>query len=150
MAIIPTYVDMYGFARPEWKTLEQFHIFTKTTLAGKVLDLVFLSGYTWFDFGSSDENWVNESLIISFKDLLWSDTPEVQVVPVVSLGSMENIQTDETETIGWGILSTKVDLIPAAPTSKTIQLTSGITVRGTDSHLKSVTYYVTAMGSIGK
>jgi hypothetical protein len=147
----PQFVSKIGAYSWEWKKNEQFFIRTKTNPSpNHTFDLVFMSGYLAFDFGSSDTDWVSDSLVFAFKDIKWVNKPAVKVVPVVSLGSISNIQTDDTETIGWGIDSTHVDLIPDTPGSSSviIQLTSSIAVRGVDTHLSRATYYVAAMGLI--
>ena len=150
MTVTPVFITNVG-SKKEWKANENFHIYSKTTdSAGKTWDLVFLSGYLAFDFGTLDEEWLHDSLIFSFNDLRWYAEPLVQVVPVVSLATVSNIDSGTAETIGWGVQSTKVGLIPGPTGSKILQLTCDIVVRGVDSHLEYVTYYVTAMGRIHK
>jgi len=119
-------------------------------------DLVFFSGVVYFDYGTMEHDWVYEPVILSFDDLKWFHTdashPKVQVAPVVSLGAISNIQTHDTETIGWGVNSVDAKLVPGLPGASwdKIQLTCSLAVEGLDTHLERLTYYVTAIGDLAK
>jgi hypothetical protein len=153
---IAKYVSPHGGIKPTWIADEQFHIYTKTKdSAGNSLDLVFLSGNLSFDIESLENteewnNWHNETLIFSFDDLKWFATPVVQVAPVVSLGTISNLDTDDTESIGWGIIKTTVNFNDGPAGSKKIMISCDTAVRGLHSYLSGATYFVAAMGRIHK
>src|SRR4030095_11486758 len=149
------YITKDGSPKQEWKLNENFHIFTKTTdNTGKTRDLVYLSGIVYFDYGTLDNEWIPDTVIIQFKDLRWFQAPHpaVQVAPVVSLGAISNIETNESETMGWGVNSVQAELVQPLPEAhyNVIQLKCNVAVRGLNTHLERLTYFVVAIGDIQK
>jgi len=151
------FITKDGSPKQDWNKDENYHIITKTTdNTGKQRHLVYLSGIVYFDYGTLVNDWVHDTITIQFNGLRWFKPqqgvhPVVQVAPVVSLGAVSNIQTHETEVLGWGVNSVQTAMITSSdPSFDVIQLKCDLVVDGLDTHLERLTYFVAAIGDVAK
>jgi hypothetical protein len=142
------WITKTGGAANVWKEDEQYIIKTKTRPHQIIRDLVFLSGYLAFDLFTWEYDWYRQFLEFQFDDLKWDKEYKVQVVPVVSLGTIINVRTKYSENVGWGVDYASYELKNGPNNTDIIRIKAALAVVGNDTHMNRVAYNVVAMGKL--